>query len=122
MIFSVNAAFNFDATTVPSTNCLATNRPIPVPTVLRVVKKASKTFGRVPAGISDAVVFNRQNDFIADCRSNFIGDCQSDSMGNGAGIFHRHGKNASPLHGINRIREQVRNHLHHFSATHCDFF
>ena len=35
----------------PSTNCFATNNPMPVPTVLRVVKKASNTFWRCSAAI-----------------------------------------------------------------------
>ena len=52
MIFRIVAALNLNlAPPWPSTNCFATNKPMPVPTVLRVVKKASNTFDKCSAAI-----------------------------------------------------------------------
>ena len=40
----------------PSVNCFAMKRPMPVPMVVRVVKKASKMWGRLLFRDADAIV------------------------------------------------------------------
>ena len=67
----------------PSTNCFATNSPIPVPTVVRVVKKASKTFGKILRCNSHSIVFNRQDNAIPRTWGIANGNGESSTGGHG---------------------------------------
>ena len=82
----------------PSTNCFEANNPIPVPTVSRVVegiKHLWQDARMMPASVRDVENHAGSRTF---------------------GIANRNRQRASRGHGINRIRNQVENDLHHLTT------
>ncbi len=78
MIFSVNAAFKLDAAAVAFNKLPGYEQANSGADGIAGCKKGVKDFWECVCRDTGAVVFNRQNDFVADFLSDFIGDCMND--------------------------------------------